>query len=678
MLVINSEGIVANFFVGNFVSIMVMGDSFMNTRCEQVKHNKVFFRSMLYISLALSVLFLSNYYSRMIKAEGPIEIRMPEEDYYLPEANSFNMIFTAETQAIPFSPAGNGTVWKKGHDFFGTTNIEGKASIFDFVSVNSSDFGKTGMVYTNVGNFEDRKVNLIVTIMNVSNNKPVGFSVENEISFLNDSFVDFKWSYVDALTYEPISISGYYSFADLDVNQEILLKDTSSITGMYKSDDNEHYTVNQVGDAIRISTFRPNLGTADKKGFISIIYTELPELNIIWNGTRNISADLIGFSNSTDESLFDLNASKNHSVDSVSHLSNIGYNNLFLFTQYQPAKTMLLTPTKSETHTDGQFIQYTIKHSLVYEEDILRKYEELSLVDVVDDKLEIISRPSDVCIKNENGEDKSSSFNVEIVGNTISIHAKVSELAKNDFYGHTYAYAFDTKIKQQYVEDLDDVYGIVNDVVVSRKVPYKSESDSNVSNSVVVDAAYVLARYIDGNGNQLVDKNGISLLDANPILQKGLVADTYTTSSKDFEGWRLKETPINKDGAFEVAQQEVLYVYERKLYNVYFVENGGTEVEDKFGLEYASLIPTSNTETSYDGKTFVGWYIDQELTIQWDFNSDIIEGDITLYGKWIDISVPLPNIPNTGMKSVTLEYLTILLLSILIISGTKLIRKTER
>ena len=626
------------------------------------------------ISIILVFFALRGFSRIIIKADSPIEISLPDEEYFLPEENSFNIVFTAETEAIPFSPTGNGTVWKRGHDFTGTATIEGKAAVFDYVLVNPLDFGKTGIVYTNVGNFEDRRVHLIVTIMNVHNNKPVGFSVEKEISFLNDSFVEFKWTYVDADTYEPINLSGYYTFSDLDVNQEIMIKDASYITAMYRSSDTEHYKVYQVGDGIRISANSPNLGVADKRGFITLIYTDLPELGVIWNGTRNTSADLVSFSNSTNEELFDLNASKNPMFDEVASMSGIGYNNLFLFTQYQPAKTTLLTPTKSETHTDNQFIKYKISHSLVYEEDILRKYEEFTIVDEVDNKLDIISSPSEVVITNEFDEDKSSLFDVSIVGNTITISAKKSELSKNSFYGHTYTYIFDTKIKEQFKNDINDTYAIKNEINVSRKVPYSSEEDLNVSNEVVVNAAYVLTKFVDTNGNQLVNKNGVAIPDAASILQKGLVSNNYTTSSKNFVGWTLVGLPANASGVYTDSQQEVVYVYTRELYDVYFVENGGTNVDDRFDLDYGSLISSENTDTYSEGNTFVGWYRDAELTIPWDFNNDVIDGDITLYAKWIKSPPP---IPNTGVSEECNGY--IILLSVtLVVSGVVLVGSRKR
>ena len=35
------------------------------------------------------------------------------------------------------------------------------------------------------------------------------------------------------------------------------------------------------------------------------------------------------------------------------------------------------------------------------------------------------------------------------------------------------------------------------------------------------------------------------------------------------------------------------------------------------------------------GRTFAGWYLDEECTERWDFETDTVEGNMTLYAKWI-------------------------------------------
>lgn len=66
---------------------------------------------------------------------------------------------------------------------------------------------------------------------------------------------------------------------------------------------------------------------------------------------------------------------------------------------------------------------------------------------------------------------------------------------------------------------------------------------------------------------------------------------------------------------------------------VTFEENGGSAVTDITGLAYNSTItaPANPTKTGY---TFDGWYKEAACTNQWNFSSDKVTENITLYAKW--------------------------------------------
>ena len=66
---------------------------------------------------------------------------------------------------------------------------------------------------------------------------------------------------------------------------------------------------------------------------------------------------------------------------------------------------------------------------------------------------------------------------------------------------------------------------------------------------------------------------------------------------------------------------------------VIFEENGGSAVTEITGLSYNAAIsaPTEPTKTGY---TFAGWYREAACTTLWDFSSDKVTDDITLYAKW--------------------------------------------
>lgn len=66
---------------------------------------------------------------------------------------------------------------------------------------------------------------------------------------------------------------------------------------------------------------------------------------------------------------------------------------------------------------------------------------------------------------------------------------------------------------------------------------------------------------------------------------------------------------------------------------VTFEENGGSAVPDITGLSYNAAItaPAAPTKTGY---AFGGWYREAACTNLWDFSTDTVTEDITLYAKW--------------------------------------------
>ena len=73
---------------------------------------------------------------------------------------------------------------------------------------------------------------------------------------------------------------------------------------------------------------------------------------------------------------------------------------------------------------------------------------------------------------------------------------------------------------------------------------------------------------------------------------------------------------------------------EPEYYIVRFATNGGGAI-DYVKVEDGDYILEPD-EPTREGKIFDGWYVDEELTLRWDFDVDVVVEDITLYAKWID------------------------------------------
>lgn len=74
----------------------------------------------------------------------------------------------------------------------------------------------------------------------------------------------------------------------------------------------------------------------------------------------------------------------------------------------------------------------------------------------------------------------------------------------------------------------------------------------------------------------------------------------------------------------------------KRYYTVTFNSFGGGEVESAsvlYGKTFAE--PTKPTKAGY---VLVGWYKEADLTTKWNFATDVVTEDITLYAKWVDES----------------------------------------
>ena len=76
------------------------------------------------------------------------------------------------------------------------------------------------------------------------------------------------------------------------------------------------------------------------------------------------------------------------------------------------------------------------------------------------------------------------------------------------------------------------------------------------------------------------------------------------------------------------------------LYTVTFDSNGGSAVDPVTGLRLNAKL-TEPAKPTKDGFTFGGWYKDAGLTDKWNFATDAVAGDATLYAKWTEAGTAL-------------------------------------
>ena len=71
---------------------------------------------------------------------------------------------------------------------------------------------------------------------------------------------------------------------------------------------------------------------------------------------------------------------------------------------------------------------------------------------------------------------------------------------------------------------------------------------------------------------------------------------------------------------------------------VSFETNGGSKIDD-VTVEVGDLIKKPADPTR-EGYVFAGWYTDESLSFVWKFNSNVVEGDMTLYAGWSKLPTP--------------------------------------
>lgn len=111
--------------------------------------------------------------------------------------------------------------------------------------------------------------------------------------------------------------------------------------------------------------------------------------------------------------------------------------------------------------------------------------------------------------------------------------------------------------------------------------------------------------------------------------------DGYT-----FTGWYMDESATQPwDFATAVSSNVTLYAGWQSrpvpavTYTVTFDSRGGNTVAAITNITAGSTI-NAPAPPKRDGYTFAGWYTDESATQKWDFSSDTVNGNMTLYAAW--------------------------------------------
>ena len=123
-----------------------------------------------------------------------------------------------------------------------------------------------------------------------------------------------------------------------------------------------------------------------------------------------------------------------------------------------------------------------------------------------------------------------------------------------------------------------------------------------------------------------------------------LPENSYTKEDYIFAGWSDGEKTYLAGSTYTMLQKNVEFVavWEYSKYVVSFDSRGESDVEaakvDKNGKLTAPKQPKRN------GYLFSGWYKNEDCTTLWDFDVDKVNGNITLYAKWVVDAVGISSV----------------------------------
>ncbi|WP_214525849.1 isopeptide-forming domain-containing fimbrial protein [Staphylococcus pseudintermedius] len=363
--------------------------------------------------------------------------------------------------------------------------------------------GKIGILYTNVGNYEGKPLDLKITLMDWDRyiNPDIKTYITFEKSEIGHSqsgynWIDQVWEYVDHETGKPVKISGsFMTFADLDAKQyvEFSKETTDKIDKMYVSEDTWVDATQSPKGELKIGDVSSKTSNSDDKFAMVTALFDGGRMHFKWG------KDYTGYPK--DEA---------NMRDGNKPLGA----QFFAFSAKKPVKTELLKPAKRVSDADekaktennlkvlSEKYSYEVSHTVPseYEEFFYKSYVLSDTVpkELVVDKVEIVD---------ETGKNVTDKFENKSNKNEISYSAKSDELKKSGFYGHTYTLKIevnvDTKADISKLLDKDGNFIIQNTARVSKDGNTK---DTNPVKTKIKKLPNEIKKYILNKDHKLVEK----------------------------------------------------------------------------------------------------------------------------------------------------------------------------
>lgn len=156
--------------------------------------------------------------------------------------------------------------------------------------------------------------------------------------------------------------------------------------------------------------------------------------------------------------------------------------------------------------------------------------------------------------------------------------------------------------------------------------------DEEIEVEVVEEDSFTVTFDVDGGSSvsdQTIDKNETVSLPQTPTRSGYTFMGWY--ADEDFKVlWDFSGNEITEDTTIFAKWAEVTYT-------VVFQVNGGSSISSKTVAEGDTVVAPSDPTRS--GFTFAGWYADSNFVSPWNFSTDKIEKNTTIYAQWEEIAL---------------------------------------
>lgn len=135
------------------------------------------------------------------------------------------------------------------------------------------------------------------------------------------------------------------------------------------------------------------------------------------------------------------------------------------------------------------------------------------------------------------------------------------------------------------------------------------------------------------------------------------------------DGYTFKSGTITMGNQTPITITEVISTYticgpttitatwKPNSHTVTFDANGHSTAPEAQPVDHDAKV-TAPTAPEATGYTFSGWYKEAECTTEWNFNSDVVTGDITLYAKWTPNTYTVAFNANDGKGEMSAQSFT--------------------